>query len=230
MCVCVCAPGQRVPRQHLLRREQSHQDLQDVHPAVQGQGQIRQWRVQVEDRLHPQHEGGGAISPRPISRGHHETVPTSSVVLRFRHGYCKGNPRKMVRTWAEKEMRNLIRSEPHGVRTVRLSPREPHRVITVLLSPLEPHRVRTVRLSPLEPHRVRTVRLSPLEPHRIRTVRLSPLEPHRVRTVRQSTRTSSDQNRYTESTRTSSGQNCSTESTRTLPDQLIEPSRTLPTS
>lgn len=31
--------------------------------------------------------------------------------FRFRHGYCKGNPRKMVRTWAEKEMRNLIRSE-----------------------------------------------------------------------------------------------------------------------
>ena len=28
---------------------------------------------------------------------------------RFRHGYCKGNPRKMVRTWAEKEMRNLLR-------------------------------------------------------------------------------------------------------------------------
>ncbi|CAG14385.1 unnamed protein product, partial [Tetraodon nigroviridis] len=28
---------------------------------------------------------------------------------RFRRGYCKGNPRKMVRTWAEKEMRNLIR-------------------------------------------------------------------------------------------------------------------------
>ncbi|XP_037532604.1 serine/threonine-protein kinase RIO1 [Nematolebias whitei] len=32
--------------------------------------------------------------------------------FRFRHGYCKGNPRKMVRTWAEKEMRNLIRLEP----------------------------------------------------------------------------------------------------------------------
>ncbi|XP_063075155.1 serine/threonine-protein kinase RIO1 [Engraulis encrasicolus] len=29
--------------------------------------------------------------------------------FRFRHGYCKGNPRKMVRTWAEKEMRNLSR-------------------------------------------------------------------------------------------------------------------------
>ncbi len=29
--------------------------------------------------------------------------------FRFRHGYCKHNPRKMVRTWAEKEMRNLTR-------------------------------------------------------------------------------------------------------------------------
>ncbi|KAK1127029.1 hypothetical protein K0M31_004643 [Melipona bicolor] len=29
--------------------------------------------------------------------------------FRFRHGYCRNNPRKMVRTWAEKEFRNLIR-------------------------------------------------------------------------------------------------------------------------
>ncbi|KAJ8449579.1 hypothetical protein Cgig2_005601 [Carnegiea gigantea] len=29
---------------------------------------------------------------------------------RFRYGYCKHNPRKMVKTWAEKEMRNLLRS------------------------------------------------------------------------------------------------------------------------
>lgn len=29
--------------------------------------------------------------------------------FRFRHGYCRHNPRKMVRTWAEKEMRNLLR-------------------------------------------------------------------------------------------------------------------------
>ncbi|KAK7823655.1 hypothetical protein U0070_003307 [Myodes glareolus] len=29
--------------------------------------------------------------------------------FRFRRGYCKGNPRKMVKTWAEKEMRNLSR-------------------------------------------------------------------------------------------------------------------------
>jgi serine/threonine-protein kinase RIO1 len=28
---------------------------------------------------------------------------------RFRNGYCKSNPRKMVQTWAEKEMRNLKR-------------------------------------------------------------------------------------------------------------------------
>ncbi|KAK7912691.1 hypothetical protein WMY93_012902 [Mugilogobius chulae] len=35
--------------------------------------------------------------------------------FRFRHGYCKGNPRKMVRTWAEKEMRNLLRLQMTGV-------------------------------------------------------------------------------------------------------------------
>ena len=29
--------------------------------------------------------------------------------FRFRHGYCKHNPRKMVATWAEKEFRNLTR-------------------------------------------------------------------------------------------------------------------------
>ena len=29
--------------------------------------------------------------------------------FRFRRGYCRHNPRKMVRLWAEKEMRNLIR-------------------------------------------------------------------------------------------------------------------------
>lgn len=34
---------------------------------------------------------------------------------RFRHGYCKSNPRKMVRTWAEKEMRNLKRLAAVGI-------------------------------------------------------------------------------------------------------------------
>lgn len=35
--------------------------------------------------------------------------------FRFRHGYCKSNPRKMVRTWAEKEMRNYLRMYNAGV-------------------------------------------------------------------------------------------------------------------
>ncbi|KAJ4438004.1 hypothetical protein ANN_13943 [Periplaneta americana] len=34
---------------------------------------------------------------------------------RFRHGYCRHNPRKMVRTWAEKEMRNLVRMHAEGL-------------------------------------------------------------------------------------------------------------------
>lgn len=34
---------------------------------------------------------------------------------RFRHGYCKSIPRKMVRTWAEKELRNLCRMYKHGL-------------------------------------------------------------------------------------------------------------------
>ncbi|KEP54046.1 RIO kinase [Rhizoctonia solani 123E] len=35
---------------------------------------------------------------------------------RFRHGYSKRNPRKMVRLWAEKEMRNLKRLMAAGIR------------------------------------------------------------------------------------------------------------------
>lgn len=35
--------------------------------------------------------------------------------FRFRHGYCKHNPRKMVKTWAEKEMRNLARLKSAGI-------------------------------------------------------------------------------------------------------------------
>eukprot|EP00096_Caligus_rogercresseyi_P013960 TRINITY_DN6522_c0_g1_i1.p1 TRINITY_DN6522_c0_g1~~TRINITY_DN6522_c0_g1_i1.p1 ORF type:complete len:379 (+),score=113.49 TRINITY_DN6522_c0_g1_i1:661-1797(+) len=35
--------------------------------------------------------------------------------FRFRQGYGKKNPRKMVRTWAEKEMRNLIRIHSAGI-------------------------------------------------------------------------------------------------------------------
>ena len=35
--------------------------------------------------------------------------------FRFRHGYSRHNPRKMVRLWAEKEMRNLTRLHANGV-------------------------------------------------------------------------------------------------------------------
>ena len=34
---------------------------------------------------------------------------------RFRHGYARHNPRKMVRLWAEKEMRNLSRLHNNGI-------------------------------------------------------------------------------------------------------------------
>lgn len=36
--------------------------------------------------------------------------------FRFRRGYCKSNPRKMVKLWAEKEMRNLVRLNQCGIR------------------------------------------------------------------------------------------------------------------
>eukprot|EP00798_Chlamydomonas_sp_ICE-L_P018874 gene18874-25432_t len=34
---------------------------------------------------------------------------------RFRSGYCKSNPRKMVKVWAEKENRNLVRLKAAGI-------------------------------------------------------------------------------------------------------------------
>uniref|UniRef100_A0AC34R493 Serine/threonine-protein kinase RIO1 n=2 Tax=Panagrolaimus sp. JU765 TaxID=591449 RepID=A0AC34R493_9BILA len=36
--------------------------------------------------------------------------------FRYRNGYCRRNPRKMVATWAEKEMRNLVRMHQAGIR------------------------------------------------------------------------------------------------------------------
>ena len=35
--------------------------------------------------------------------------------FRFRHGYCKSNPRKLIKIWAEKEMRNLKRINQSGI-------------------------------------------------------------------------------------------------------------------
>ncbi len=37
--------------------------------------------------------------------------------FRFRHGYCKSNPRKMVALWAEKEVRNLKRINLAGIKS-----------------------------------------------------------------------------------------------------------------
>lgn len=67
--------------------------------------------------------GGGSLESRctasyPTSRHTNlntkHTHPTKLNVnhtgeFRFRHGYCRSNPRKMVKLWAEKEMRNLKR-------------------------------------------------------------------------------------------------------------------------
>jgi RIO kinase 1 len=36
--------------------------------------------------------------------------------FRFRKGHCKGNPRKMVKMWAEKEVRNLKRILHSGIK------------------------------------------------------------------------------------------------------------------
>jgi RIO kinase 1 len=36
--------------------------------------------------------------------------------FRFRRGYNRHNPRKMVKVWAEKEMRNLLRLQMAGIR------------------------------------------------------------------------------------------------------------------
>jgi len=35
--------------------------------------------------------------------------------FRFRRGYCRHNPRKMVKLWAEKELRNLLRLQMAGI-------------------------------------------------------------------------------------------------------------------
>ena len=57
---------------------------------------------------------------RGSTAGHRvATTPACRYVkgdFRFRKGYSKSNPRKMVKLWAEKEMRNLIRLREAGIR------------------------------------------------------------------------------------------------------------------
>ena len=50
--------------------------------------------------------------PRPLAPC---TCRYVSGDFRFRSGYCRSNPRKMVKTWAEKEMRNLARLRAAGI-------------------------------------------------------------------------------------------------------------------
>ena len=54
--------------------------------------------------------------------GHSHASAVSRYVqgdFRFRTGYCKSNPRKMVKLWAEKEFRNLSRLKAAGIRCPR---------------------------------------------------------------------------------------------------------------
>ncbi|KAB1217457.1 Serine/threonine-protein kinase RIO1 [Morella rubra] len=68
------------------------------------------------------HDINGCISTGKEANVYHATrsdgteTVTYKVSYRFRYGYCKHNPRKMVKTWAEKEMRNLIRLRAAGIR------------------------------------------------------------------------------------------------------------------
>lgn len=91
--------GQRVPRRvaHLWRGR--HQGVQDLHSGVQGP--VRGPAVPTI-----------LVALIPPLRHRDKYV---SGEFRFRHGYCKSNPRKMVRTWAEKELRNLRRLHDAGI-------------------------------------------------------------------------------------------------------------------
>ena len=51
--------------------------------------------------------------PHPHPHAHTDAKINSH---RFRNGYCKSNPRKMVGVWAEKELRNLRRLDAAGIR------------------------------------------------------------------------------------------------------------------
>ncbi|KAG2392132.1 hypothetical protein C9374_012384 [Naegleria lovaniensis] len=48
---------------------------------------------------------------------------------RFKHGYCKSNPRKMVSVWAEKELRNLRRMDEVGIRVPKVIALKQHILI-----------------------------------------------------------------------------------------------------
>lgn len=80
-------------------------------------------------QLQPQHKGGPALpkSATGITEYAIKIFKTSILVFkdrdkyvsgehRWRRGYCKSNPRKMVKVWAEKEMRNYRRLATAGIK------------------------------------------------------------------------------------------------------------------
>ncbi|GLD73143.1 serine/threonine-protein kinase RIO1 isoform X1, partial [Lates japonicus] len=77
--------------------------------------QRQQGRQKPSRSTRPQSVTTGEEEFRSVTTEEFRSVTTEEEEFRFRHGYCKGNPRKMVRTWAEKEMRNLIRLQTAGI-------------------------------------------------------------------------------------------------------------------
>jgi RIO kinase 1 len=83
----------------------------------------------VAQQLQPQHKAGPALpkSAAGITEYAIKIFKTSILVFkdrdkyvsgehRWRRGYCKSNPRKMVKVWAEKEMRNYRRLATAGIK------------------------------------------------------------------------------------------------------------------
>lgn len=78
--------------------------------------------MKTERTLHARHRVQGALQ-RHVSNMCHDWAECDRTGLcryvsgdyRFRNGYCRSNPRKMVKMWAEKEFRNLNRLQQAGI-------------------------------------------------------------------------------------------------------------------
>lgn len=111
-CVCVPRPGQCLSRQHVCWREPGHQDLQDVHPAVQGPRQIRQRRIQVGHTPMKKTFPSFQVCPRTVFQASLIGNSTSSAVVKV--------PSRLLQREPSQDGENLGREgdeEPHQVRT-----------------------------------------------------------------------------------------------------------------
>ncbi|KAF0978738.1 hypothetical protein FDP41_002558 [Naegleria fowleri] len=84
---------------------------------------------------------------------------------RFKHGYCKSNPRKMVGVWAEKELRNLKRMDEVGIRVPKAIALKQHILIMEFIGKggrcaprLKDANIPTSRLKPLYLDIIKTMR------------------------------------------------------------------------